>query len=267
MFDMNESKSLEFCKTVLGSTPPNIRDASKPETLFIKFPLKVAILVDGAFYQKRANILFGKKDAKSRASELVTYCHRHLKDGFQENYLYRIFYYDCPPSEKRVYHPLTREQINLKKTGLYQFSTEFFTELSHKRKVALRMGELLETQGTYTLQYKTLKRLCSGEIEISDLEQKDFRLEISQKGVDMRMGLDVASIAYKHQVDQIIMIAGDSDFVPAAKFARREGIDFILDPMFHPITPSLTTHIDGLRTCVSKPPKNTNDPLYHNNHE
>ncbi len=28
------------------------------------------------------------------------------------------------------------------------------------------------------------------------------------------------------QIDQIILIAGDSDFVPAAKLARREGIDF-----------------------------------------
>ncbi len=47
----------------------------------------------------------------------------------------------------------------------------------------------------------------------------------------MRIGLDIASLAYKKQIDQIILIAGDSDFVPAAKLARREGIDFILDPM------------------------------------
>jgi uncharacterized LabA/DUF88 family protein len=39
----------------------------------------------------------------------------------------------------------------------------------------------------------------------------------------MRIGLDIASLSYKKQVDQIILIAGDSDFVPAAKLARREG--------------------------------------------
>lgn len=52
----------------------------------------------------------------------------------------------------------------------------------------------------------------------------------------------------KSQVDQIILISGDSDFVPAAKQARREGIDFILDPMGAPIKEDLFEHIDGIRT-------------------
>lgn len=62
----------------------------------------------------------------------------------------------------------------------------------------------------------------------------------------MRIGLDIASLAYKKQTDQIILIAGDSDFVPAAKLARREGIDFILDPMWTTIKENLFEHIDGL---------------------
>lgn len=52
-----------------------------------------------------------------------------------------------------------------------------------------------------------------------------------------------------------MLIAGDSDFVPAAKVARREGIDFILDPMFNNINKDLQEHIDGLR---SKPKPNLN---------
>ena len=47
----------------------------------------------------------------------------------------------------------------------------------------------------------------------------------------MRIGLDIASLAYEKQVNQLVLISGDSDFVPAAKLARREGIDFVLDPM------------------------------------
>ena len=74
---------------------------------------------------------------------------------------------------------------------------------------------------------------------------------IEQKGVDMRIGLDIASLAYKKQVDQIVLISGDSDFVSAAKLARREGIDFILDPLGAPVKPDLFEHIDGLRTCDS----------------
>ena len=77
-------------------------------------------------------------------------------------------------------------------------------------------------------------------------------LEVDQKGVDMKIGLDIASLAYKKQVDQIVLVSGDSDFVAAAKLARREGIDFILDPLFNPIKPDLFEHIDGLRTCDSR---------------
>ena len=83
----------------------------------------------------------------------------------------------------------------------------------------------------------------------------DIHLEIAQKGVDMRIGLDIASLAQKRLVDQIVLIAGDSDFVPAAKHARREGIDFILDPMWQPIKPSLKEHIDGLHTPCKNPNK------------
>lgn len=67
----------------------------------------------------------------------------------------------------------------------------------------------------------------------------------------MKIGLDIATIAFKEQVSQIILIAGDSDFVPAAKFARREGVDFILDPMLNNIDPTLHEHIDGLMTIKS----------------
>lgn len=69
---------------------------------------------------------------------------------------------------------------------------------------------------------------------------------IKQKGVDMKIGVDIASLAYKRQVQQIVLIAGDSDFVPAAKLARREGIDFVLDPLGAEVNPNLFENIDGL---------------------
>ena len=61
---------------------------------------------------------------------------------------------------------------------------------------------------------------------IDELEEKDFSLSVTQKGVDMRIGVSL-HFPSKKQVDRIILISGDSDFVPAAKNARREGIDFI----------------------------------------
>ena len=71
----------------------------------------------------------------------------------------------------------------------------------------------------------------------------------------MRIGLDVASLAYGRYVDQIILIAGDSDFIPVAKMARRNGIDFILDPMKQYIKPKLSEHIDGIETFVDQMPR------------
>lgn len=48
---------------------------------------------------------------------------------------------------------------------------------------------------------------------------------------------------------------GNSFFVPAAKLARREGRDFVLDPMWAHIRQQLFEHIDGLRSVCPKPKK------------
>lgn len=122
----------------------------------------------------------------------------------------------------------------------------------------MRLGKLAEEQAHYTIRPDIVKKLCNGRLNFSELNESDFCIAIDQKGVDMKIGLDIASMAYKHQVDQIVLISGDSDFVSAAKLARREGIDFILDPLGAPIKPELFEHIDGLRTCdKSYMPKQT----------
>lgn len=209
-----------------------------------------AILVDGGFYRRRSYKCFGDKSPQERADELEEYCIRHLNErkGFRHN-LYRIFYYDCPPTSKVVYNPLTKEQVDLSKTDMYQWSINFFDCLKRKRKFALRYGKLADSQAFYNLTAKTFKKLCNGSLKFEDVNEKDCMLNIEQKGVDMRIGLDIASLAYKKQVNQIVLISGDSDFVAAAKLARREGIDFILDPLGTNIKPDLFEHIDGLKTC------------------
>lgn len=217
---------------------------------FEKHPVRTAILVDGGFYRKRACHLWGEKSPKERANELRDYCYLHLRDKYENRYLYRVFYYDCPPITEsiNVMNPLTRKNINLSKTDDCKWSVAFLDELKHQRKFALRMGRLSTNQTHYMLKYDSLKKLCAGTITLSDLTDDDFYLNLEQKGVDMRIGIDISSLAFKKQVDQLILISGDSDFVPAAKQARREGIDFILDPMHSTIKPDLFEHIDGIRT-------------------
>lgn len=212
----------------------------------------VAILVDGGFYQRRAKSLWGEKPANERVAELLDYCHRHLNQSKHEDCrLYRIFYYDCPPIDRNVYHPLLKRDINLKKKPLYVYMTTFHDTLKKQRKVALRMGKLASNDLRYSLSPDAQKKLLRGDLQLSDLTESHFTLNTEQKGVDMRIGLDISSMAFKKQVTRIILISGDSDFVPAAKLARREGIDFILDPMGASISDDLSEHIDGIRSHIS----------------
>lgn len=95
--------------------------------------------------------------------------------------------------------------------------------------------------------------MLKGKKRFEDLNDDDVTLDVRQKGVDMRIGLDIASLTFKKQVNKIILMAGDADFVPAAKLARREGIDFVLDPMWRPIPDDLNEHIDGLRSVSPRP--------------
>lgn len=153
-----------------------------------------------------------------------------------------------PTYRQKVYHPFLKKQIDLSKTDDYIWANEFFKELKHQKKFALRLGRLAEEQAQFNIKPDSFKKVLNGSKQIEDLTENDFTLSVAQKGVDMRIGVDISSLAFKKQVDQIILISGDSDFVPAAKQARREGIDFILDPMRSPIKEDLFEHIDGMRT-------------------
>ena len=47
--------------------------------------IRTAILVDDAFYRKRAYTLLGDQKPAERAKELSSYCHRHIKDDLSES--------------------------------------------------------------------------------------------------------------------------------------------------------------------------------------
>ncbi len=215
-------------------------------------PRKTAILVDGGYYRKRAEALWGKKDADARASELVAYCMLHITEPEDPRDLYRIFYYDCPPMSRVMKHPLDGKEVNFSEGVKSKWAIDFYEELSSKIKVALRMGELAENVATYNLKQEALSALLSSKRTIDSLTRSDFYLDVKQKGVDMRIGLDAASISSGHFADQIILIAGDSDFVPVAKVVRRNGVDFILDPMKQNPKKSLLVHVDAVETFTDR---------------
>lgn len=216
--------------------------------------LSVAILIDGGFFIRRYFKLY--KNSKNHtpaevAKNLYTLAHRHVSD---DNYLYRIFYYDSVPFDKRLHNPISGKVIDFAKSDQAKFRNEFFEELKKKRKIALRLGYLRESKN-WLIRPRLTKELFKKNIAVDDLTEDDVIYELRQKGIDIKIGVDIASMAIKRLVDRIVLFSGDSDFVPAAKLARREGIDFILDPMWNPIDANLFEHIDGLKSTCPKPIK------------
>ncbi|MCH5320084.1 MAG: NYN domain-containing protein [Paramuribaculum sp.] len=178
------------------------------------------------------------------AEHLYTMAHKHVGP---KNILYRIFYYDCEPLSKKVHNPISHKAIDFSKSEEYKFRKELIDTLKRKRKVAIRIGTLKDNN-TWAIRPQKLKDLLSRKISIDDLNENDVYFEIRQKGIDMKIGVDIASLALKRFVDCIVLFSGDSDFVPAAKLARREGIDFVLDPMKANVEPQLYEHIDGMKS-------------------
>lgn len=210
-------------------------------------PIKIAVLIDGGFFIKRFNVLYNKDrhyTGAQVADIMYAMAHKHIG---KRNILYRIFYYDCMPLDKKAHNPISKKAIDFSKTPEYEFRVELMEALKQKRKVALRVGTLKDN-GNWEIRPSATKELLKGTKTIADLSEDDVFLSVRQKGVDMKIGVDIASLALKKFVNQIVLFSGDSDFVPAAKLARREGIDFILDPMMANVEPQLFEHIDGLKS-------------------
>ena len=170
------------------------------------------------------------------------------------NFTFSKFIDYCEVSKTviKVYNPITKTTDDLSKSPVYRWMEDFISEMTKRRKVALRLGYLSDVSLEYTLKPQYVKAICEGKLNPCDISKNHLDLTIKQKGVDMKIGIDIASLAYKKQVDRIVLIAGDSDFVPAAKLARREGIDFVLDPLWQNIRPDLHEHIDGMITKLDK---------------
>jgi uncharacterized LabA/DUF88 family protein len=217
----------------------------------------VAILVDAEFFIKQFRRHNGGEcTPKQLADGLYDACIKHLSNrkNTHRDRLYRVIVYDCPPMTKKVHHPITKRAIDLSKSKVATDRVQFHAELKKQRKVALRLGYIDEENAAWSVHPMVLKDLLQGRRTIGDLTENEVNYIGRQKAVDMKIGLDIASLALKKMVEKIILIAGDSDFVPAAKLARREGIDFVLDPMWKTIKPDLQEHIDGIRTTIRKSP-------------
>jgi len=225
---------------------------------------KVAILIDGGYLLRRLPAVrpdIEITDAVSVAASIEQLVRRHL-DQLNEIYkaphhlqlLYRCFYYDAKPYNEKAHKPIGKQPVDYAKSDQALFRNRLFECLRNRPNFAVRLGEVrMDKDRRWMLKADKQKQLLDGKIELRELVDEDFIPALRQKGVDMRIGLDIASITLKRQADTIVLVAGDADFVPAAKLARREGTRFILDPLWQKVSPDLFEHIDLLRSGFFKP--------------
>jgi uncharacterized LabA/DUF88 family protein len=226
--------------------------------------VRVAVLVDLGFFLPRYRSVIERgadppHSPKQVADRLWGTALQHVRKADGEQ-LHRILIYDCAPLSKKVHNPVTCRCIDFSTSPTSVFRTALHRALICKRKVALRLGELRDGN-SWLLNQGATRRLLRHEITIDQLAEEDVMYDTTQKGVDIKFGIDIATLAYKRLVERVVLITGDSDLVPAAKLARREGLDVVLDPLWNPIAPSLREHIDGLKSVWPDPLYRCNVPL------
>lgn len=155
--------------------------------------------------------------------------------------LMRIYFYDAYPSDQTVRRPISQEPYELAQTERFRRAQALYDGLVLKPYFSLRMGETSITPSPWRIKPRVQSELIRSGRQLTD---KDFDLNIQQKGVDLRIGLDMARLALRETVRAVIVVTGDSDLVPAFKFVRREGVTVILDTLVHNVKRSLREHAD-----------------------
>jgi len=149
---------------------------------------RVAVFIDGGYLDRE---LDNKRQGhRIDYNTLVT---NIVEQAGTDRKIIRIYYYHCLPYQA---NPPTQEQKE--KFGRAQ---GFFRALQRTSRFEVRLGRLAfrgnRTDGTPIYE---------------------------QKKVDLMLGLDLMSLAAKHIIDEVFIIAGDSDFVPAVNAVKKEGI-------------------------------------------
>jgi len=200
--------------------------------------MKIAILMDGSFFQKKFYYIHKRNPS---ANDVVNVANSTLNDSlFADDKLFRIYYYDCYPYDEKIRHPLTGNVIDFSQTPVYKARYNFLRNLALMPNIALRSGKLIF--GGWAMSNKSITELRKGQPFSKDM----LKPKIDQKEVDIKIGLDIAWISSKQIVDKIILYTGDSDFVPAMKLARKEGLMVYLVHLGHKVRPSLREHCDGI---------------------
>ncbi|VVH52182.1 hypothetical protein BPUTSESOX_1353 [uncultured Gammaproteobacteria bacterium] len=145
--------------------------------------------------------------------------------------LHKILYYDCDsfdPIDKKTGKPFFYLLKHKNGAELVKKENKLIAELQPKDLFAVRLG-VLKFEGWTN-------------------EGKKGKPKFRQKGVDMRIGLDMAHLAHQGKIDRIILITADTDFIPAMKYVRKANIQVVIAKLGgRHLTPDLTMHTDFIR--------------------
>jgi len=187
---------------------------------------KIAVMLDGGHlrvYAQRAGHPFNPNYIEKIG----------LACSLANEEIFRILYYDCAPYVGTVVMPVSGASKQ------FRGNDAWMHELSRKNLFAIRRG-VLKFRG-----FVPKKIPLTPTVPLIDA---DFKAQFEQKGVDMRIGLDMAIIAVHRAVELIALATNDTDCIPAMKHARRSGmqIALVVVPGYTP-APELLAHCDFRR--------------------
>lgn len=167
--------------------------------------MKVALLIDGGHLRvhvRKANFTYEPDYIEKIAHACAA----------PDERLFRALYYDCAPYTGTQKQPISGQPRT------FSGSDAWFHDLASRNLFAVRRG-ILKFRG-----WKPASIPLPGSQPLTDA---DFTPVFEQKGVDMRIGLDIATIAETKAVERVILISADTDFIPAMKFGRIHGIQIV----------------------------------------
>ena len=187
---------------------------------------KIIVLIDGGFLRVKA------KHAGKKYDPVFIEKFAHLCKSPDEEIL-RILYYDCAPYSGTVKLPVSGTQYT------FPGSDKWMDELACKNLFAVRRG---------VLKFRGFKPKQTPVNVASALTDADFEADFEQKGVDMRIGLDIATYSANRAADRIVLVTNDTDCVPAMKYGRKAGLQVVLIELSNnKCAPELVMHADFKR--------------------
>jgi hypothetical protein len=193
--------------------------------------METVVMIDGAFIRKKFR---SAKKSDISVPDLQKIVENIFIAASIPSNNYRVYFYDCKPCSEKTSLPISHTVYDFEAKPQYAKGMALIKGIKMLPFYAVREGVL-------SFNGWTLKPACYG---MNPLTDDCFTPNLKQKGVDIKIGLDVAWVSFNHIASSIIMITGDSDFVPVIKTARRNGVFVYLFTLGHNVKKELLENVD-----------------------